>query len=142
MVAALRSGRPLAEFGQDEDAVRDALAGIVRRLDARRPWPPPPYVEQDVQRWRELRTVPVVGRIALSVSEVEAAFALYAEPAEPGDRTWVLVVRMLSGREVALREAGVWGDRAAPLVGLRSPAEPADVRAEIAAATGLAVDPP
>jgi hypothetical protein len=139
VVAALRSGAALAEEGQEEGAVRDALRGIVQRLDALRPWPPEPFREQDVQRWRKLRTNPVVGRIPLSMIEVEAAFALYAVPAEPGERTRVLVLRMLSGESVALRQAGAWGD---PFVEVFSSGEPAAVRAEITAATGLAVDLP
>jgi hypothetical protein len=139
VAAALGSGAALAEDGQDEDAVRDALEGIVRRFDARRPWPPEPFLGQDVQLWQDLRTAPVVGRIGKSMKVVEAAFDLRAEPPEPGAGAWVLVVRMLSGRMVALREAGVWG---APTVELLSPAEPATVRAEIADATGLTVEAP
>jgi hypothetical protein len=137
--AALRSGAALAEEGQDEGSVRDALEGIVRRFDDRRPWPPEPFLGQDVQLWQELGTAPVVGRIGTSMKVVEAAFDVRAEPPEPGASAWVLVVRMLSGRMVALREAGVWG---APTVEVLSPAEPAAVRAEIAEATGLTVDPP
>jgi hypothetical protein len=140
MVAALGSGRPLAEDGQDEDAVRDALAGMVKRLDDRRPWPPPPFVEQDVQRWQELREAPVVGRIRTSMQYVEAAFSLHAEAVGSGaDRSYVLVVLMRSGQLVALREKET-------LVGwvsdVHSTGDPAAVRAEIAAATGLTVDAP
>jgi hypothetical protein len=140
VVAALRSGSALAEDDQDEGAVRAALTGIVERFDARRPWPPAPFVEQDVQRWDELRAAPVVGVVRQHISDVGLAFRLRARLVTVGaDRVDVLVVRMLSGRLVGMRAIGVWG---APAVEVRSPAEPAAVRAEIAEATGLAVEAP
>ncbi|WP_214401702.1 hypothetical protein [Pseudonocardia lacus] len=140
VVAALRSGRVLAEDGQDEGAVRSALTGIVERFDARRPWPPAPFVEQDVQLWDELRAAPVVGVVQRGISKVGLAFGLHARPVTVGaDRLDVLVVRMLSGRLVGMRASGVWG---APTVDVLSPADPEAVRAEIAEATGLVVDPP
>jgi hypothetical protein len=140
MVAALGSGRLLAEDEQHEDAVRDALAGMVRRLDERRPWPPPPFVGQDAARWSESRAAPVVGRIRRSMKNIEAAFSLRAEAVGSGaDRSDVLVVLMRSGPLVALREKET-------LVGwvsdVHSTGDPAAVRAEITAATGLTVDPP
>lgn len=139
VVSALRSGSVVAEAGQDEASVRAALIGIVEQFDARRPWPPP-FVEQNVQRWEELRATPVVGGIRRHISDVEVAFGLGARPVFVGaDRLEVLVVRMLSGRLVGLRASGVWG---APTVEVRSPADPAAVRAEIAAATGLTVEAP
>jgi hypothetical protein len=140
VVAALRSGLAVAEDDQDESTVRAALTGIVERFDARRPWPPAPFVEQDVQRWDELRAAPVVGMVRRGISDVEVAFGLGTRPVVVGgDRVDVLVVRMLSGRQVGMRASGQWG---APTVEVRSSAEPAAVRAEIAEATGLTVDPP
>jgi hypothetical protein len=140
MVTALGSGRSLAEDDQDEGAVRDALAGMVQRLDDRRPWPPPPFVGQDVARWSETRAAPVVGRIWRSMKNIEATFSLRAEAVGSGaDQSDVLVVLMRSGQLVALRQKET-------LVGwvsdVHSTGDPAAVRAEIAAATGLTVDAP
>jgi hypothetical protein len=139
LVSALRSGLPLAEDGrQDEDVFRAALVGLVERFDALRPWPPEPFVEQDVRRWDELRAAPVVGVIRRRTLDVELAFGLDVRPVTVGaDHFEVLVVRMSGGQLVGLRASGIPD---APAVEVRSPAEPAAVRAEIAAAAGLTVE--
>jgi hypothetical protein len=138
VAAALQSGLALAEGGQDEGAVRAALTGILERFDARRPWPPAPLVEQEVQRWDELRVAPVVGVVHQHISEVGLAFGLSVRSVTVGtERLDVLVVQMLSGRLVGVRATGGWD---VPTVEVRSPADPAAVRAEIAAATGLTVE--
>jgi hypothetical protein len=144
-VAALASGEEVYDFGSksgeyrcEEGAAREALTGIVRRLDALRPWPPPPFVLLDAERWEELGGAPVIGRVTKPVEDVALAFHLSNWVGRDAGRV-ALGVRMLSGRPVALCDVG---DRDAPLVDLRSPGEPAGVRAEITAATGLTIDPP
>jgi hypothetical protein len=140
VAAALQSGMALAEDGQDEGTVRAALIGILARFDARRPWPPAPFVEQDVRRWNELRATPVVGVVRQHISEVGLAFGLSIRTVTIGtERLDVLVVQMLSGRLVGVRATGGWD---AHTVEVRSPAEPTTVRTEIAEATGLTVEAP
>jgi hypothetical protein len=64
---------------------------------------------------------------------------LSAGPVGPGpDQVEVLVVEMAGGAAVALRSARVGGAR---VVEVHSTAEPSRTRADIAAATGLAVVP-
>jgi hypothetical protein len=139
LVSALRSGLPLAEDDrQDEDVFRAALTGLVERFDALRPWPPEPFVLLDAERWEELGGAAVIGRVAKPVGDVAQAFRLWSRVGRDAGRV-ALGVRMLSGRRVALCDVR---NRSAPLVELRSPGDPAAVRAEVAAATGLTIDPP
>ncbi len=56
VVAALKSGERVAFHPeQDEEAVRDFLARMLRALDERRPWPVPPFVELDPSDWPAFR---------------------------------------------------------------------------------------
>jgi hypothetical protein len=138
-VAALESGEELAWDDLAEDAARDALTGIVQRLDARRPWPPPPYLVRGAERWDEVSAAPLVGRIRNTILNLGGIVGSPRTVGSGTERLLVSVVELPLGGLVGLCEV-----RSVTDVGvlLRSAADPEPTRAEFTAVTGLVVDPP
>ncbi|WP_252442280.1 hypothetical protein [Pseudonocardia humida] len=138
--AALASGEHLADLpNQDDAAVRDALIRIVDRLDARRPWPVPPFQQQGVEEWGALAGAPVIGRIPLSQMQVRRTLnRLFDTVEHGGGELKVLVLRLRTGQLVALRSTGAF---TAPGVDLLSGAEPGSTAADFTELTGMPLEP-
>ena len=130
------SGVRSGEYGCEDSAAREASGGD--RAQARRAAPvatTPVCGSRDAERWEELGGAPVIGRVAKYVRDVELAFHPASGPGRGGESGGVGGADA-SGQPVGLCEAG------SGVVELRSPGDPANVRAEVAAATGLTIDPP
>ncbi|WP_214407020.1 hypothetical protein [Pseudonocardia lacus] len=138
--AALASGERLADLpDQDEAAVRDALIRIVEGLDARRPWPVPPFHQLPAGGWADLAAAPVIGRIPRSQMQVRRTLnRLFDTVGQGADETKVLLLELRTGQRVALRSTGAF---TAPGVDLLTRAEPGSTAADFTELTGLPLEP-
>lgn len=142
--AGLRSGEPLAvhEEFQAEDAVRDLLARLVRRLDERRPWPEHPFYALDESEWGERAQLfdgPVIARIPRSPFDVgDHLFRVFTSIRSGGAEVYVLVLRLRTGQLVVLRSTAGY---AAPGVELLAHTDPGSTITAFRELTGLEADP-
>jgi hypothetical protein len=128
------SGDPRFERVIPEADFRSHLRRVVERLDAMRPWPVPLFRALSPDLWSEFGDARVVGVIRLGVPKVENRIHthLLPRPRREGIDVQVAVLRLRSGRDVAL--AGHWwpDDLRATAVLTRDPdASAEDLMAEL-----------
>lgn len=101
-------GDPRFERVLDEADFRAHLRRIVERLDSMRPWPEPRFRALSPDVWSEYTDPRLVGVIHLGVAKVEKRIHTHLLPrTRPGGgQVQVVVLRLRSGREIAL--AGHW----------------------------------
>ncbi|MER6959293.1 hypothetical protein [Streptomyces sp. NPDC000618] len=85
-----------------EPVVRDFLRRVLERLDARRPWPEPPFRNLGYARWQEFRQGTLLARLRLYAPAQDPMHVrLHTVPGDE-DRLRGVVLRLRSGDEVAL----------------------------------------
>jgi hypothetical protein len=128
-VEALQSGEEIRlDDTQDEDAVRDLLARMLRMLDERRPWPEPPFRTLPVEGWQGLERAPKIGHITIRPMDLEGRLYRSFERYESGGQELrILVLRLRTGQIVGLRIASL----RQPNVDVYSPSDPEEVRAAL-----------
>lgn len=112
LVEALASDATLSEVirmsgirsAPGEEEFRDFLRRVVNRLDAMRPWPPPPHRELNQSRWpAEYANARLVGRITMRYVAAQGKLNYVFGGVQDGDiKRQVLILRLRSGDEVAL----------------------------------------
>lgn len=123
---------------QSEQDYRDFLARVARHLDGMRPWPERPFQVADPQSWYDLDYARPIGRVELSIIDVERR--LHRVFGQVADGSRVMALRLKSGVEVALF-AQWWPDSQDIALLQRDPRLlPADVLAEFCMATGITAD--
>ncbi|GAA4609555.1 hypothetical protein GCM10023195_38670 [Actinoallomurus liliacearum] len=103
IVAGLRSEEPLT--GQipqphDEEAVREFLGKVVRRLDALRPWPELPIATIGPEHWTEFGGARPIARVQVPILDVQGRLRTIFHRLDDGHD--ILLLRLRSGAEVAL----------------------------------------
>lgn len=138
--AALESSERISHRDEDDDEVaRDFLTRLLQVLDARRPWPEPPFHKGDPSEWPDFRNAPVIARIPLTQMKVEERLnrGFFKIPSN-GDTTRALILRLRTGQEVALvapasiTEAGI---------DLLARTDPTSTVAAFRELTGIEVEP-
>jgi hypothetical protein len=142
-VEGLRSGEPLAFHDDDlqqEDAVRDFLTRLVRRLDERRPWPEHPFYAVRRDEWDDgLFGDAAIARVPLSPREIVSRLhRMFSDVDIDGGRALVLVLRLRTGHVVTLRATRF----DAPYVDVLAGTDPASTTAAFREATGLGTTAP
>lgn len=140
---ALESGATLNEGMSDhsEAETRDFLSRLLVRLDELRPWPQPSFEKQDIAQWGNLGNARAIGLIGTTRLTIEDRLREMFDPIPVGDgRQRGLILRLRSGRIVALLAPPVLAD---PGIALLQPADdssPAAALAEFCDLTGIPRD--
>jgi hypothetical protein len=134
--AALASGEQIGYEPGEQAAARDFLTRLVAELDARRPWPEPPFRQVDSAGWPALREAPVVARLQLSRMQVEERLSRLFDKHPPDGSKWpILLLRLRSGETVALQAPGGFTE---PGVALRAAtSRPNELLEEFGNLTGI-----
>jgi hypothetical protein len=135
--AALASSGRVDSIGADDDAVtRDFLVRLRNALDARRPWPPAPYLFVDPTRRREHADLRQIARLPLPEREVRARLNLFFDDYDSGGGgKRILLLELRTGEVVMLRSPG---DRAVGDVELHAEsADPAQTIVSFRELTGF-----
>jgi hypothetical protein len=134
--AALASGEQIGFEAGEQAAARDFLTRLVDELDARRPWPVPPFREVGSAEWPALKETPVVARLTLSRMQVEERLSRLFDKQPPDGTSWpILLLRLRTGETVALQAPGGYTE---PGVAIRAATSaPAELLASFAQLTGI-----
>ncbi|MFF4486917.1 hypothetical protein ACFY0F_10545 [Streptomyces sp. NPDC001544] len=106
LVRAVESGAdlasPIAEQHSGED-LRVFLRRVLARMDALRPWSPPPYLRLDGHRFtEEFSGARTIARMAVDRTHIGARIGWWDTVQHDGGEWDVLLLRLASGDEVAL----------------------------------------
>ena len=108
LVRALASDAQLTELIPDahtEPSFRAFLSNVLRKMDALRPWPEPPFRPMPVSEWKNFAEARPIARVDLSWVRVqERVHQTFYVP--EGTDLEVLLLRMASGAEVAFVAPG------------------------------------
>ncbi|GAB3436753.1 hypothetical protein [Flindersiella endophytica] len=134
--AALAAGEQIGFEAGEQAAARDFLTRLVAELDARRPWPVPPFQAIGSAEWPALKEQPVVARLTLSRMQVEERLSRLFDKQPPDGTSWpILLLRLRTGETVALQAPGGYTE---PGVAIRAgTTAPKELLASFAQLTGI-----
>jgi hypothetical protein len=89
----------------DEQAMRVVLTRLISALDARRPWPEPPFYRIDLDEWPRLAKAPKVATAPIPLSELTTTLLRRSFPDRPEKdrKLTVIMIALRTGQELVFR---------------------------------------